>query len=103
VLIIRRSKLHYTTSGIITPIDVTIPEAVKQKFYSSSWLITEIKPKLQFQISCVGGNYRLFGNLVLSLHVAQMDVEVKVMELLTDVRIGGAPLSLLFFVGFPYY
>ena len=32
-----------------------------------------------------------------------MDVEVKVMELLTDVRIGGAPLSLLFFVGFPYY
>jgi len=28
VLIIRRSKLHYTTSGIITPIGVMIPEAV---------------------------------------------------------------------------
>jgi len=28
VLIIRRSKLHYTASGIITPIGVTIPEAV---------------------------------------------------------------------------
>jgi len=28
VLIIRRSKLHYTASGIITPIDVMIPEAV---------------------------------------------------------------------------
>jgi hypothetical protein len=35
VLIIRRSKLHYTASGIITPISVMIPEAV--------WLITEIK------------------------------------------------------------
>jgi len=30
VLIIRRSKLHYTASGIITPIGVMIPEAVKQ-------------------------------------------------------------------------
>jgi len=28
VLIIRRSKLHCTASGIITPIDVMIPEAV---------------------------------------------------------------------------
>jgi len=28
VLIIRRSKLHYTASGIITPIDVMIPDAV---------------------------------------------------------------------------
>ena len=28
VLIIRRSKLHYTASGIIIPIGVTIPEAV---------------------------------------------------------------------------
>ena len=28
VLIIRRSKLHYTASGIIKPIGVTIPEAV---------------------------------------------------------------------------
>ena len=28
VLIIRRSKLHYTASGIITPIGVIIPEAV---------------------------------------------------------------------------
>ena len=27
VLIIRRSKLHYTASGIITPIGVMIPEA----------------------------------------------------------------------------
>jgi len=27
VLIIRRSKLHYTASGIVTPIGVTIPEA----------------------------------------------------------------------------
>ena len=27
VLIIRRSKLHYTASGIITPIRVMIPEA----------------------------------------------------------------------------
>jgi len=28
VLIIRRSKLHYTASGIITPIAVMIPEAM---------------------------------------------------------------------------
>jgi len=28
VLIIRKSKLHYTASGIITPIGVMIPEAV---------------------------------------------------------------------------
>jgi len=28
VLIIRRSKLHYTASGIITPIGAMIPEAV---------------------------------------------------------------------------
>jgi len=28
VLIIRRPKLHYTASGIITPIGVMIPEAV---------------------------------------------------------------------------
>jgi len=28
VLIIRRSKLHYTASGIITPTGVTIPRAV---------------------------------------------------------------------------
>jgi len=28
VLIIRRSKLHYTASGIIKPIGVMIPEAV---------------------------------------------------------------------------
>jgi hypothetical protein len=28
VLIIRRSKLHYTASGIVTPIGVMIPEAV---------------------------------------------------------------------------
>ena len=28
VLIIKRSKLHYTTSGIITPIGMVIPEAV---------------------------------------------------------------------------
>ena len=27
LLIIRRSKLHYTASGIITPIGVMIPEA----------------------------------------------------------------------------
>ena len=27
MLIIRRSKLHYTASGIITPIGVMIPEA----------------------------------------------------------------------------
>ena len=32
LLIIRRSKLHYTASGIITPIGVMIP----------SWLYTEI-------------------------------------------------------------
>ena len=28
MLIIRRSKLHYTASGIITPTGVIIPEAV---------------------------------------------------------------------------
>ena len=27
VLIVRRAKLYYTVSGIITPIGVTIPEA----------------------------------------------------------------------------
>jgi len=43
VPIIRRSKLYYTAFGIITPIGVKIPEAVKQKFCASSWLITKIK------------------------------------------------------------
>jgi len=28
VLITKRSKLHYTASGIITPVGVMIPEAV---------------------------------------------------------------------------
>jgi len=37
VLIIRRSKLLYTASDIITPIGVMIPD-----FCASSWLITEI-------------------------------------------------------------
>jgi len=62
VLIIRRSKLYYTASGIITPIGVMIPDddtddkhmcskhveawnklIVKQKkMFASSWLITKI-------------------------------------------------------------
>jgi len=42
VLIIRRSKLHYTASGIITPIGVL---SKKQKFWASSWLITEISTR----------------------------------------------------------
>jgi len=47
VLIIMRSKLQYTASGIVTAIGVMIPEAwnkliVKQKFCASSLLITEI-------------------------------------------------------------
>ena len=50
VLIIRRSKLHYTASGIVTPTGVMIPEAVeawnklilKQKFCAWSWLITDM-------------------------------------------------------------
>ena len=37
VLIIRRSKLHYTASGIITPINL-----LWNKFCASSWLNTEI-------------------------------------------------------------
>ena len=32
MLIIRRSKLYFTTSGIITPIGVMIPEVVKYNF-----------------------------------------------------------------------
>jgi hypothetical protein len=58
-------------------------------------------PKLQLQISYVSGNYRLYCNLILSLHVAQIDVKVKVMELCTDVRVDYVPLSLLFVI-FPY-
>jgi len=65
VLIIRWSKLHYTTSGIITPISLMIPDdehmcwkhaeawnklIVKQKFCSSSWLITEINNKFIFSL-----------------------------------------------------
>jgi len=45
VLIIRRSKLYYTASGIITPIGghpVQRLREEKQKFYASSWLITKI-------------------------------------------------------------
>jgi len=62
MLIIRRSKLHYTASGIITPIGGRVKQfwppdyrhmcskhveawnklIVKQKFCASSWLITEI-------------------------------------------------------------
>jgi len=52
VLIIRRSKLHYTASGIIThtyrwPSRAQVERKnkliVKQKFCASSWLITEMK------------------------------------------------------------
>ena len=52
VLITRRSKLHYTASGIITPIGGRLvhrlredwtSKSVKQKCCASSWLITEIK------------------------------------------------------------
>ena len=32
VLIVKRAKLYYTVSGIITPIGVTIPENVKYNF-----------------------------------------------------------------------
>ena len=32
VLIVRRAKLYYTASGIITPIGVMIPEAVWYNF-----------------------------------------------------------------------
>jgi len=50
VLIIRRSKLRYTSSGIITPIGGRLvhrcardgQHIVKQKFSASSWFITEI-------------------------------------------------------------
>jgi len=46
VLIIRRSKLHYTASGIIKPIGV-------KKIFASSWLNTEIKNfKLIFSFHC---------------------------------------------------
>jgi len=38
VLIIRRSKLHYIASGIITPIGVMIPEA-------GSWFMVHKIPK----------------------------------------------------------
>jgi len=47
VLIIRSSKLHYTASGITTPIGVMIL-TVKQKFCASSWLITEINFQIMF-------------------------------------------------------
>jgi len=52
VIIIRRSKLHYTASGIITPpddehmcskhVEAWNKLIVKQKFCASSWLITQI-------------------------------------------------------------
>ena len=32
VLIVRRAKLYYTVSGIITPIGVMIPETVQYNF-----------------------------------------------------------------------
>ena len=48
VLIIRRSKLHYTASGIVTPIGGRLVHGLrddsycKTKFCASSWLNTEI-------------------------------------------------------------
>ena len=39
VLIVRRPKLYYTVSGIITPIGVMIPEVV---YYTVSGIITPI-------------------------------------------------------------
>ena len=44
VLTIRRSKLHYTVSGIIIPIGVMILEAVYmiQRHYTASSIITPI-------------------------------------------------------------
>jgi len=43
VLIIRRSKLHYTTSGIITPIGVMITDQMIRRsklHYTASGIIT---------------------------------------------------------------
>ena len=40
VLIVRRSKLYYTASGIITPVGVMItPVGVMIPFFASIWLI----------------------------------------------------------------
>jgi len=62
--------LHYTASGIITPIGVMIPDdehmvletcralnklIVKQKFCASSWLITEIKLPYSFALKFFSG------------------------------------------------
>jgi len=41
VLIIRRSKLHYTASGIITPIGVMIPEGLIWPFFFEGTVTSE--------------------------------------------------------------
>ena len=47
VLIIRRSKLHYTASGIITLIGGRSATYCKTNLCASSWLITEINKLIQ--------------------------------------------------------
>jgi len=65
VLIISRSKLYYTASGIITPIGGRLVHMcskhveaynkliIKQKFCASSWLITEMDGQQNVKISCI--------------------------------------------------
>ena len=78
VLLIRRSELHYTASGIITPIgdehmcskhiEAWNKLIVKQKFCASSWLITEINI-LRCTVSKKSkfNNWKLCGRICLSL------------------------------------
>ena len=51
MLIVRRSKLYYTTSGIVKPIGVLIPETVKVKGKAvplQAWSGPEGSRKLRF-------------------------------------------------------
>jgi len=62
VLIIRMSKLHYTASGIITPIGgCLVQKLLWNKFYASIWLNTEMHSQQNVK-KCILGQKTISGN-----------------------------------------
>ena len=63
VLIVRRAKLRYTVSGIITPIGVMIPETVQYNF------------ALLTMSTCARNMYRLEINLLKNKCIKLVDIK----------------------------
>jgi len=62
VLIIRRSKLHYTASGIITPVGGRLLHGLRED-WSMSWLVTGVSVQLVTEAVIISKEVcRFYGN-----------------------------------------